>query len=58
MAEIVNVGVKKNLVRDHVVVLKDCGERVVVLVEAVITPVDVDRGSRSGEGATRGAGAA
>jgi hypothetical protein len=43
----VDGGVKKNLLRAHGVVLKDGGERVVVQVESVITPVDVERGSRS-----------
>jgi hypothetical protein len=54
----VDVGVKKNLVRAHVVFLKDSGESVVDVVEALFTPVGVDRSSRSRESATRGTGAA
>ena len=34
VTEMVDVGVKKDLVRAHVVVLKDGGESVVVVVEA------------------------
>ena len=58
VAKTVDVGVKKNLVRAHVVVLKDGGESVVVVVEALVTPVGVDRSSRSRESATRAADAA
>ena len=58
VTEMVDVGVKKNLVRAHVVFLKDSGESVVDVVEALVTPVGVDRSSRSRESATRGAGAA
>jgi hypothetical protein len=58
VAETVNVGIKKDLVRAHVVALKDVGESVVVVVEALVTPVGVDRSSRSRESATRAAGAA
>jgi hypothetical protein len=58
VTEMVEVGVKKNLVRAHVVVLKDGGESVVDVVEALVTPVGVDRSSRSRESAARGAGAA
>ena len=54
----VDVGVKKDLVRAHVVALKDGGESVVVVVEALVTPVGVDRSSRSRESATRAAGVA
>jgi hypothetical protein len=42
----VDVGVKKDLVRAHVVVLKDGGESVVVVVEAQVTPGGVDRSNR------------
>ena len=54
----INVCVKKDLVRAHVVALKDGGESVVVVVEALVTPVGVDRSSRSRESATEAAGAA
>ena len=54
----VDVGLKKDLVRAHVVVLKDGGESVVLVVEALVTPVGIDRSSRSGESATRAAVAA
>ena len=54
----VDVGVKKNLVRTHVDFLKDSGESVVDVVEALVTPVGVDRSSRRRESATRGTGAA
>jgi hypothetical protein len=54
----IDVGVKKDLVRAHVVALKDGCESVVVVVEALVTPVGVDRSSRSRESAKRGAGAA
>ena len=54
----VNVGIKKDLVRAHVVALKDGGESVVLVGEALVTPVGVDRSSRSRESATRTAGAA
>jgi hypothetical protein len=49
----INVCVKKDLMRAHVVALKDGGESVVVVVEALVTPVGVDRSSRSRESATR-----
>jgi hypothetical protein len=58
VAETVNVSIKKDLVRAHVVALKDGSESVVVVVEALVTPVVVDRSSRSRESATRAAGAA
>ena len=58
MTEMINVCVKKDLVRAHVVALKDGGESVVLVVEALVTPVGVDRSSRSRESATRAAGAA
>jgi hypothetical protein len=58
VAEAVNVGVKNDLVRAHVVALKDGGESVVLVVEALVTPVGVDRSTRSRESATRAAGAA
>ena len=58
MVETVDVSVKKDLMRAYVVVLKDDGEGVVLVVEALVTPVGVDRSSRSRESATRAAGAA
>ena len=58
MAEMVDVVVKNDLVRAHVVALKDGGESVVLRVEALVAPVGVDRSSRGREGATRAAGAA
>ena len=58
MTEMINVCVKKDLMRAHVVALKDGGQSVVVVVEALVTPVGVDRSSRSRESATRAAGAA
>ena len=54
----VDVGVKNDLVRAHVVALKDSGESVVLVVETLVTPVGVDRSSRSRESVTRAAGAA
>jgi hypothetical protein len=57
VTEMIDVGVKKDLVRVHVVALKDGGESVVVVVEALVTPVGVDRSSRSRESATRAVGA-
>jgi hypothetical protein len=57
-AETVDVCVKNDLVRTHVVALKNGGENVVLVVEALVTPVGVDRSSRSRESATRAAGAA
>ena len=54
----VDVGVKNDLVRAHVVLLKDGGERVVLVCEPLVMPVGVDRSSRSRESATRAAGAA
>ena len=53
MAETVDVIVKNDMVRAHVVVLKDCCESVVLRVEALVTPVGVDRSSRGRESATR-----
>ena len=58
MVETVDVGVQNDLMGAHVVVLKDGGESVVLVVEALVTPVGVDRGSRGGESATGAAGAA
>ena len=55
MVETVDVSVKKDLMRAYVVVLKDDGEGVVLVVEALVTPVGVDRSSRSRESATRAA---
>jgi hypothetical protein len=54
----VYVSVKKNLVRAHVVALKDVGESVVLVVEVLVTPVGVDRSSCSRESVTRAADAA
>ena len=54
----VDVGVKKDLVRAHVVALKDGGESVVLRVEALVASVGVDRSSRGRESATRATGAA
>ena len=53
--ETVDVIVKNDLMRAHVVVLKDGGESVVLVVEALVTSVGVDRSSRSRESATRAA---
>jgi hypothetical protein len=39
-----------------IVVLKDGGESVVLVVEALVTPVGVDRSSSGRESATRAAG--
>jgi hypothetical protein len=58
VAETVDVGIKKDLVRAHVVALKDGGESVVLVGEALVTPVGDDRSSRSRECATRAACAA
>ena len=57
MTELIDVGVKKDLVRAHVVLLKDCCESMVVVGEALGTPVVVDRseGGRSRQNATRAA---
>jgi hypothetical protein len=46
VAEVVDVRVKKDLVRAHVVALKDCCESVVLLVEVLVVTVGVDRSSR------------
>jgi hypothetical protein len=53
-----DVGVKNDLVRAHVVALKDVCESVVLRVEALVAPVGVDRSSRGRESATRAAGVA
>jgi hypothetical protein len=58
VVETVDVGVQNDLMRAHVVVLKDGDESVVLVVEALVTPVGVDRSSRSRESATGAAGAA
>ena len=55
VAETVDVAVKNDLVRVHVVLLKDDGESVVLVCEALVTPVCVDRSSSSRESATRAA---
>jgi hypothetical protein len=53
VTEMVNVGVKNDLVRTHVVALKDDCKSVVLRVEALVDPVGVDRISRDRESATR-----
>ena len=58
VAKIVDVGVKKNLVRAHAVALKDGGKSVVMLVEAKVASVGTDRSSRCRKGSTRAACAA
>ena len=58
VAETVDVSVKNDLVRAHVVALKDGGESVVLRVEALVAPVGIDRSSRGRESATRATGAA
>ena len=58
VAEMVDVGVKNDLVRVHVVALKDVGESVVLRVEALVAPVGIDRSSRGRESVTRAAGSA
>ncbi len=58
MAETVDVGVQNNLMRAHVVALKDGGESVVLVVEALVTPIGHDRSTFSRESATRAAVAA
>ncbi len=55
VADTVNVWVKKDLVRAHVVALKDGGESVVLVGEALVTSVGVDRSSSSRESVTRAA---
>ncbi len=45
VAEIVDVGVKNDLVRAHVVALKDDCESVVLRVEVLVSTVGVDRSS-------------
>ena len=58
VAKVVDVCVKNDLVRAHVVALKDGGESVVLRVEALVASVGVDRSSRGRESATRATGAA
>ncbi len=58
VAETVDVGVKNNLARSHVVALKDVGKSVVLRVEALVTPVGVDRSSSGRKSVTRAADAA
>ncbi len=55
MAETVYVGVQNDLVRAHVVALKDCGESVVLWVESLVVTVGIDRSSRGRESVTRAA---
>jgi hypothetical protein len=57
VAETVDVIVKNDLVRAHVVDLKDCVESVVLRVESLVTPAGVDRSSSGRESATRATGA-
>ncbi len=54
----VDVYVKNDLVRAHVVALKDVVESVVLVGESLVTTVGVDRSSRSRESGTRTAIAA
>jgi hypothetical protein len=56
--ETVHVSIKKDLVRAHAVSLKDCGENVVVRVEAIGTPEGVDRKISGRKSTTRAAVAA
>jgi hypothetical protein len=49
----VDVDVKNDLVRVHVVDLKDVCESVVMRVEALVAPVGIDRSSHGRESATR-----
>ena len=56
VAEMVDVVVKNDLVRAHVVDLKDCCKSVVLLVEALVASVGVDGSSSGRESATRAAG--
>jgi hypothetical protein len=58
VVETADVSVKNILARSHVVALKDDGKSVVLRVEALVTPVGVDRSSRGRKSATRAAGAA
>jgi hypothetical protein len=54
----VDVGVENDLVRTHVVTLKDDCESVVLRVETLVAPVGVDRSNRGRESATRTTGSA
>ena len=58
VAKVVDVYVKNDLVRAHVVALKDVVESVVLVGESLVTTVGVDRSSRSRESGTRTASAA
>ena len=58
VVETVDVVVKYDLMRAHVVILKDVVESVVLVGEPLVTPVGVDRSSRSRESAMRAASAA
>jgi hypothetical protein len=55
LAEVVDVIIKKILVRAHAVALKDCGKNVVFWVKAKVTPEGVDRKGRGRKSATRAA---
>ena len=60
MIELIDVGVKKDLVRADVVLLKSRGVSMVAVGEALGLPVAVDGavGGRSRQSATRAAGSA
>jgi hypothetical protein len=53
-----SLSTKKNLVRAHVIALKDGGKSLVLLVEVLVSPVGVDRSSHGRKRATRAACAA
>ena len=50
VAETVDVGVKNDLMRAHVVVLKDGGESVVLVGEPLVTPVGVCHSNEGNSG--------
>ena len=58
VAETVDVRGKNDLVRAHVVALKDISESVVLRVEALVSTVGVDRSSHVRESVTRATGTA
>ncbi len=60
MTELIDVGVKKDLVRADVVLLKGRGVRMVLVTESLGLSIAVDGsvGGRSRQNATRAAGAA
>ena len=55
VAEIFDVCIKNDLVRVHVVPLKDDCESVVLRVESLVAPVGIERSSRVRESVTRAA---